>query len=170
MTTTLSLQDPVFKSWMFKSGENQVRLCKPLGTDTVEIDYRYTGDSSLFQLAHAVDCLRRHGVKRLSLFCPYFPGARQDRACAYGDSLGAKVYADFINSLGFERVRVFDAHSDVVPALINNCENRANYKFVADAIRKHGRTLQSYLVSPDAGANKKVFSLNECLRFDGIHL
>lgn len=165
----IQLQEPTFKSWMFKSGENQVRLTEKL-ENCVCIDYRYSGDSSLFQLAHAVDCLRRGGVKEISLFCPYFPGARQDRACSIGDSLGAKVYADFINSLGFVRVDVLDAHSDVVPALVNNCFNHTNHRIVLDAIRKKDRSMKSYLVSPDAGANKKVFTLNDFLRYQGVHL
>lgn len=160
----IKLQDPTIKHWTFKSGENQTRLTE-LVSDQVKLDFRYSGDASLLRLAHAVDSLRRGGVTRLSLFCPYFPGARQDRACYEGDSLGVKVYADFINSLRFDDVEVFDAHSDVVGAVVNNCRVRPNHDFVVGCLEQAGLRWGAFnLVSPDAGANKKVFSLASHLR------
>lgn len=162
--SVLNLNAPALKHWMFKSGENQVRLTEPI-EGHVKIDFRYSGDASLFKLSHAVDCIRRNGVKNLSLFCPYFPGARQDRACYEGDSLGVKVYADFINSLRFDDVEVFDAHSDVVGAVVNNCRVRPNHGFVVSSLERAGLRWGAFnLVSPDAGANKKVFSLASYLR------
>jgi len=150
-----------FKCWTFKSGENQVRLVnKPDGKTC--IDFRYTGDQSLFVLAQAVDALRRSGLNNLNLFIPYFPGARQDRICANGDSLAVKVYADFINSLKFDSVEVFDPHSDVVCAVVNNSTATSNHVFVGKALEALDLA-NPVLVSPDAGANKKVFALAQLL-------
>lgn len=164
----LSLSDPAFKSLLFKSGENQVRAIGYFNSETpVTLDFRYIGDSSLFKLAQSADALRRLGVQKLNLFCPYFPGARQDRVCAPGDSLTIKVYADFVNSLKFDHVTVFDPHSDVTPALLDRVRVVNNHNFVEAVIEE--LDLRNYLlVSPDAGANKKVFSLAAKLGFPEV--
>ncbi len=94
------------------------------------------------------------------LVIPYVPYARQDRVCDGGEAFSLKVFANFINSLGFSKVTVIDPHSDVTPALINNI----NVISQLDIIRKnelfHTRILQSGIfISPDVGANKKVSKL-----------
>ena len=93
----------------------------------------------------------------IDLDLPYVPYSRQDRVCAEGDAFGLKVFADQINALNFNLVVIFDAHSDVTPALINNCIHReAKALFVLNSsfLKEY-----SHLVSPDAGAYKKVNSI-----------
>ena len=57
---------------------------------------------------------------------------------------------------------VADCHSDVLPALINNCENIPVAKIIKRSIKDLDIILDRtdcVLVSPDAGANKKVLSV-----------
>ena len=149
------------KHFLFKSGENHVQLLSDYSGHEIDLFYQYSGDQSLFKLAMIVDALKRQGRVDLSLTIPYFPGARQDRVCNSGEALSVKVYADFINNMGFRKVSVFDAHSDVVAAVVNNCRVVKNWEFVRDHIREHSSNYS--LVSPDAGANKKVFDLAKYL-------
>jgi ribose-phosphate pyrophosphokinase len=109
-----------------------------------------------------VDALRRMGVKEIELECLYFPGARQDRVCSPGEALSVKVYADMINAMEFSCVSILDPHSEVTPALINNCYEISNLYLVRYAI---GKANDFVLVSPDAGANKKIKSLASSLSF-----
>lgn len=148
-----------FINRIFPAGETYINI---FGTEHgfVDVFYSYGGDQTLFELAHFVDAARRRGMIIETLYCPYFPGARQDRVCKPGDSFALKIYADFINNLNFKKVVIFDAHSDVAPALINNCVNVSNVDFVVDIIAKDK---DYYLVSPDAGSNKKIYAVSRAL-------
>lgn len=156
----LNTESETIKHFFFKSGENHVQLLNNHFDKPIDLFHRYSGDQSLFKLAMIVDALKRQGCDNLSLTIPYFPGARQDRVCNSGEALSAKVYADFINAMNFRSVRVFDAHSDVVMALLHNATLFKNHEFVGRAIDKHRNYI---LISPDAGANKKIFDLAKYL-------
>jgi ribose-phosphate pyrophosphokinase len=95
-------------------------------------------------------------IKQLVL--PYMPYARQDRVCAPGDALAAKVACDLINSMGFDRVQISDPHSDVVGALINNCHIIPQHDLISREVVKKLRD-GAILVSPDAGAEKKTAAI-----------
>lgn len=145
-----------FKHFEFGSGENHVQILAPASSH-VEIMFRYSGDQSIIQLLLMTDALRRHGAKEIDLTIPYFPGARQDRVCNPGEPLSAKVYADLINQQRYRKVCVFDPHSDVVLALLDNVHVIKNHQFIKDVVAEIGSDL--ILISPDAGSNKKIFEL-----------
>lgn len=159
----LNTESQIIKHFIFKSGENHVQLLSNFAGHEIDLFFRYAGDQSLFKLAMIVDALKRQGYVDLSLTIPYFPGARQDRVCNSGEALSVKVYADFINNMGFRRVSVFDPHSDVVAAVVNNCRVEKNHAFVMKALDWGFDRFNYTLVSPDAGANKKIFDLARIL-------
>jgi len=68
-----------------------------------------------------------------------------------GDSCDLEVVAELINMCKFEKVVLYDVHSDVAKALIKNSVNISN-KVLVDAYNKP----DSILICPDAGAVKKV--------------
>ena len=96
----------------------------------------------------------------------YFPYARQDRVASEGEALSIKVMANLINSCNFDVVKILDPHSEVTPALINNCqimpqESGMFVTLVASLIdNTYPRDIANYVfVSPDAGATKKTFGV-----------
>lgn len=102
----------------------------------------------LLQTANALDNL--FAVKKV-LRIPYLMAARFDRLMQYGDSADLQVIANLINSMSFEKVYLYDVHSDVSTMLIRNSVNIDNKKLVDQyAIR------DTVLICPDAGAVKKV--------------
>jgi ribose-phosphate pyrophosphokinase len=109
----------------------------------------------------ATDALRRMGTEVINLMLPYFPAARQDRVMVKGEPLTVKILADMINSLHLNKVTVFDPHSEVTPALLNNCEVIYNYDFIGRAIEDIGQDL--LLTAPDGGALKKIYKVSEAL-------
>lgn len=158
-------QSGVLKSFQFGSGEYHVQVATPVA-EHVEILFRYQGDQSILQLILLTDALRRHGAKQIDLLIPYFPGARQDRVCNQGEALSVKVYADLINQQHYQKVCLFDPHSDVVVALLNQVQVIKNHHFIQEILKAH--QLQEaedalVLVSPDAGSNKKIFELSSKL-------
>lgn len=88
------------------------------------------------------------------LLIPYLPYARQDRVCAPGDAFGLKVFCNMVNSLNYDVVRLVDPHSDVAPALLNNCTVMSMVRIIKD--HPEVITDDAIIVSPDAGAHKKV--------------
>ncbi|MCW3104833.1 MAG: hypothetical protein JWO09_3273 [Bacteroidetes bacterium] len=143
----------------FAGGECHVKLLQEYNEqDAVRINTRLNSSDDLMILMLAVDALRRMQVKRIEAFIPYVPYARQDRVMVPGEPLSIKVFASVINSLELDKVIVFDAHSDVAPALLNNCMNVPNYEMAAYFLKE--LKLSGYiLVSPDLGAYKKVDKL-----------
>lgn len=151
-----------FEAFIFNGGEPHIKLSLRMAdvSDKIMISHIIRNGNDLLLLAEAVDAIRRVGVgveKSIALFLPYFPGARQDRRMVSGEPLTVKVYADIINSMGFESVTIFDPHSDVTPAVINNCFVIDNHKFADFAVMQSWANEEDLLiVSPDAGSNKKM--------------
>lgn len=147
----------VYKHFQFGSGEGHVQVLSQVSSQ-VEIMFRYQGDASLIQLFLLTDALRRQGAKEIDVLMPYFPGARQDRICNPGEPLSVKVYADLINQQHYSKVVIFDPHSDVVGALLNNVRIIKNHQLIQALVNELGSDV--ILVSPDAGSNKKIFDLS----------
>lgn len=151
-----------FKSFTFSGGEPHIKIEPDFDiNESITITHRLNSFNHLGLLCLAVDALRRMGITKINLFIPYFPAARQDRVMVAGEPLSVKVYADIINGLGLLKVTVFDPHSEVTPALLNNCEVITNHVFIERVLERIGGNVK--LISPDGGALKKVYKLSEFL-------
>ena len=127
----------------------------------------------------ATQALKEVGVNKIKLFIPYCMGARSDRKFMEGGINYVKhVISPIINSQGYEKVIIVDPHSDVLEACINNFFKVDNVKLVEFAfkdyfLKKGFETWWSSdfenvrLVSPDAGALKKVFHAAEKIGYKG---
>jgi ribose-phosphate pyrophosphokinase len=129
--------------------------------EPVTITQRINSFNDLGLICITVDALKRMGVKEIHLFIPYFPAARQDRVMIPGEPLSVKVYADIMNAMALASITVFDPHSEVTPALLNNCVTISNHGFIKQVIAKIGIDVK--LISPDGGALKKIYKVSEFL-------
>lgn len=84
------------------------------------ISWFYDGDDEMFTIMSLVDILKRHNCKRIYLYMPYLPNARMDRIKSNKENFSLKVFANWLNSLGFNKVYVENVHSNVSNALIDN--------------------------------------------------
>ncbi|WDF59508.1 ribose-phosphate diphosphokinase [Flavobacterium sp. KACC 22758] len=151
-----------FQSFTFSGGEPHIKIVPDFDTNRkVTITHRLNSFNDLGLLCVTVDALRRMDVKIIELFIPYFPAARQDRVMIPGEPLSVKVYADIINAMQLNKVFVFDAHSEVTPALLNNSTVIPNYAFIKEVLNKIGQNVK--LISPDGGALKKIYKVSEFL-------
>jgi ribose-phosphate pyrophosphokinase len=152
----------VFQSFTFSGGEPHIKIQSGFDvSQKVTVTHRVNSFNDLGLVCVTIDALKRMGVKVIDLFIPYFPAARQDRVMIPGEPLSVKVYADIINGLGLNKVMVFDAHSEVTPALVNNCEVISNYTFIEKVLKEIGN--EAKLISPDGGALKKIYKVSEFL-------
>lgn len=151
------------KVWKFPCGEVGAQLTTELlyklaSPKLLEIGIKveFTGNDDLFALALLVDAIRAvKPVMPISLWIPYFPYARQDRRVNPGDAHALKVVCKFINQMNFKYVRVDDAHSSVLEALLENMVHRPQEKCASNL------PVFDVLLAPDAGAEKKIFKHNQ---------
>ena len=144
----------------FNGGEEHVRVLTPVNGLDVTVTAIVRNSGTMMQLAMLKDALDRMGAKSIELVIPYFPYARQDRVCTFGESFAVKVMANMINAMEFKKVTISDPHSDVTPALINNVDvidqaSLARYN-VSSVLKTNGASEKDWVVvAPDAGASKK---------------
>ncbi len=147
-----------FSHFTFSGGEPHIKIMSDLSSvDEVTITHRIRSFNDLGTLLLATNALRNMGVQKLHVVLPYFPAARQDRLMVSGEPLSVKVYADIINQQGYFSVTIFDPHSEVTPALLDNCKVIDNFTFIENVV-KHLST-DALLISPDGGALKKIYKV-----------
>ncbi len=145
------------ETFTFSGGEPHIRINQTIDSDKVIITHRLNSFNDLGILLVAVDAIKRLGVKNIELIIPYFPAARQDRVMVSGEALTVKVYANIINELKLSKVTIFDPHSEVTSALLNDCYVINNHSFISKVTQQLPKEL--ILISPDAGALKKIHKL-----------
>lgn len=138
--------------------------------DQVTVQLKYESDQDLIDLLLVVDAIKRcpwlH-YKSLVLLINYFPYGRQDRVANAGEPHSLKVIGNLINSCGFDTVFVVDPHSDVIEAVVDNFDAVTVDQIVFAASEGPFSSCDA-LVSPDAGAYKKV---SKCaMVLDGVEV
>ncbi len=188
-----------FETFNFGGGEVQVKLTESKGMRVLNKKYHYdvsrpdtfterlpvtiyaraNSSDDIMRILLVNDALRNMDYINIHLFLSYLPYARQDKVMVPGEALSVKVFANLINSCNFGTVGVFDPHSEVGPALLNNCRIISNHNFIKNVYDKlqvdhftsctadpeyTDKSLPGFkkplLVSPDAGAFKKIFKLS----------
>lgn len=189
--TNLKASDIKFEVSKFPDGQQQVVITNHkelfdgseyefadthLRTD-VRIKARLNNFKDLELIICATKSLREMGIEHINLYTPYFLGSRSDRKFEEGSNNYLKdVICPIINSLKFDSVTVLDPHSDVLEACLNNFNKVDNHALVKWALntyqfdnkKKSGSYYEDFvLVSPDAGANKKIFKVADQIGYEG---
>lgn len=94
------------------------------------IVYRINSYEDLFLLKS----LRNANPKLKEVIIPCMFQQQHDRRFNQNESFELKLVCEFINSCNFEKVKVFHPHSDVTPALLNNCEVIDNNRFILECL------------------------------------
>lgn len=141
----------------------------------ITISWFYESDAELASVMYLTKHFRAHGAKYICLFMPYIPNARQDRVKTCDDIFTLKYFAEFINSLKFDKVVVLDPHSTVSEALFDNIQILSPKPYIEKVYNKvvrsgkyqneHGVT-KFAIFYPDEGAMKRystMFPTNHCL-------
>lgn len=136
---------------LFPDKQPHINIKDIVEADDVTVTCSITDSVKMMQLLQTANALDNQFAKKKKLVIPYLMAARYDRLMVPGDSIDLKVVADLINSMRFEKVILFDVHSDVATMLIDHAVNITNKQLVelyqqADAV----------LICPDAGAAKKI--------------
>jgi ribose-phosphate pyrophosphokinase len=152
----------------------------PGGIMPITIKSRLNNAEDLLMIICATKALRNLKVKEIHLYTPYIMGLRSDRLFQEGGNRYVKdIIAPILNAQNFESVTCIDPHSDVAENCINDLVKKSNLELIEfsfDQIRNdnHLKGNSTYtinnnaiLVSPDAGASKKIYKLAEQIGYKG---
>jgi ribose-phosphate pyrophosphokinase len=154
-----------FKVIQFPCGEPHVTVTDTPIRNPINITFDFESSGEILVLLLLVDAVKRLGYSLGELTMPYVPFGRQDRVANAGEAFSIGVFCDLINSLGFHIVRITDPHSDVTTALLKNVRVETQAQIFAPMLKDRS---DFYLISPDAGAMKKMYSLGSVVKSLGI--
>ena len=188
-----------YKAWIFPGGEIHLKLKEQWVSDiepnVINIVTQLNTSQDIMFLLLVMDTLKKdYKGFPVNLFLPYMPYQQADRNFGEGECFSLKTITNLINSMGLNEVTVFDPHSDVCMALLDNSKVLDNSKFILEVLfqmrdeyitaggygeadlgilEKTGKfvdkrvTENLIILSPDAGAYKKIFKLCDKIGFTG---
>ena len=149
----IRIGDKVIDQLSFPDGALNIKIPE---VDNLLVSWHYQNDSELFTLI----CLRKHFKNYpMALYMPYCPHARMDRVKSAEDCFTLKHFCEVINSLEFSEVYIEDPHSNVAPALLNNCITVQPFTHLENAMAKienNEKTIQAKS-SRKGEPNEKIF-------------
>jgi ribose-phosphate pyrophosphokinase len=161
--SSLEASEMKYKISQFPDGQQDIVIDKQHVIDAVLfgciIASRFNSFRDLELIIATTTAMRRMGVKYIELDIPYLLGARSDRHFQDGgNSYLVDVIAPIINAQNYDKVTVLDVHSDVAAACIKNLISINNHLLVVNAMMDINNPI---IISPDAGALKKIHALIE---------
>jgi ribose-phosphate pyrophosphokinase len=172
-----------YKAWKFPGGEIHVKLSEEFmhsltlasKREPITIFTRINSSDDFIFLLIVADTLYKTWENPIHVYMPYMPYQQADRDFGEGECFSLQTICNILRNTPIATFTIFDAHSDVTPGLLGTCEVIDNSKFIEASFEmmaaKNGPhwTPNKNLVvlSPDAGAYKKIFKLMEKIKFKG---
>lgn len=153
------------KSFKFSGGEIQIKLPDILPDfnfgQPIIIDTLLSSSDDIIELLLVINALDYKYPKcPFELFIAYLPYARQDRACVSGEAFSLEVMCNIINSMGFSKVYIIDAHSQIALDMLYNVAEYRQCDLMSFMISVFDIDVEHVeFVSPDAGATLKTQEL-----------
>lgn len=114
---------------------------------------------NIFHVCLTVDTLKRSCADKVTLISPYLPYSRQDRRVDIRTPMSAKVLANILQTSGVDHIITVDVHALQIECFYEiPFDNLQMFRPLYNRIVKENCLDKSKvaLVSPDAGASKKV--------------
>lgn len=145
----------------FSDGETRVELKRNVrGCDTYVIQPMSSpANQHIMEAVIMIDALRRSSAATITLVCPYFGYARQERKSAPRTPITAKLVADIYEAAGISRLLTLDLHTSAIQGFFNVPVDHLFAKpvFVDYIQRAIGQDIDgSVIVSPDAGGAERA--------------
>jgi ribose-phosphate pyrophosphokinase len=139
----------------FPNGESNLNFNKLAFGFDAKVTLKFESDNDLFNLFILKNLMDEvFPVNNYELKILYMPYSRMDRRnSTYTFNL--KYVCNLINSLAFKKVIVYDAHSEVTSALLNNVVDKTNIPALFAKFRNEVPYKDLHIFYPDAGAQKK---------------
>jgi ribose-phosphate pyrophosphokinase len=96
----------------FKDGEMQPVYGESIrGNDLFLVQSTYPSADNIMELLLMIDAAKRASAKSITVVCPYYGYARQDRKDKPRVSIGAKLLANLLTTAGASRIVTMDLHA-----------------------------------------------------------
>lgn len=156
-----------YKKFTFPAGELHLQLSdKVLNNNRgsmIDVEFNFYNSGDIFELLLLTHTLRENQIDVGNLILPYMPFGQADRVNEPGECFSLRLFCDLINNvIKPVCVTVYDPHSDVTPALLRNCNIVPQWRIlepIIRSIRYENNWDDLILISPDAGAAKKIYKL-----------
>lgn len=155
--SNIAPEEEILKPTIFPDGTKLLKFDP--ARDEYTITWLYDNDEELFQLIALTKHLKNKGCK-VWLNLPYVPNARMDRVKNKEEVFTLKYFAEVINWLGFEEVRISNPHSTVSEALFDRVY--VDFNCVYQDVKHILQTSLSkidVIFFPDEGACKRYSDL-----------
>jgi ribose-phosphate pyrophosphokinase len=125
----------------------------------------FTLNDSVMEQLILIDAAKRASAKRISVVCPYYGYARQDRKAEGREPISAKLLADLFRTAGAARLISVDLHSGQIQGFFDGPVDHLTAIPVLEAyLREHCSA--PVIVSPDSGrikvAERMAQHLHDC--------
>lgn len=165
-----------FKTMIFPDGQPHLKIdmshiARLDRKAPLQINTRLANANDLMMVLFAKNTLDYLEFEQVELNISYLTAARMDRVMQDGEPFSLKVVANILNLGSFKKIRIFDPHSEVSTAVIDRSYAVTNHEYVKDAMadyfKKNAQT-DYCIVSPDAGALKKIHKLAQYLNVENV--
>ena len=151
----------------FADGESFIKICESVKGKHVYVIQSTCPpvNKNLMELLITIDILKRSFVKLITVICPYYGYARQDRLLSKNEPLTAKLVANLLEKSGVDNIYLLDPHSSQIQGFFN-IPNAiiSGIHFLMDEIKKKNNLKDFVIVSPDCGSVKRIKNLSEAYK------
>ncbi len=155
----------------FANGELHCRFSESVrGTDVFIIQTHAAADGrsindAVMETLIMVDAARRASAKRITVVCPFYAYARQDRKATGREPITAKLLANMFTAAGTKRVVSVDLHSGQIQGFFDQpVDHLTAMPVLVEALRGLGDDI--VVVSPDTGRVKVAEKYAQTLHAD----
>ena len=153
------MMKPNILTKQFPDGESYVRVrnLRSLKNKSVTIYKRLYPDpeKNIFELLLILSVIKK-ATKKITIFIPYLPYARQDRENKKGEAVSADVLCKLLKSHGVRKLITYDCHFLSRPGRFIRAglriKNRSAKKILLDYAKKYFGNQEFTVISPDQGA------------------
>lgn len=150
----IRINNSLYKPEYFPDGT--LRLRCDVKEDRVDLEWRFENNEELlvvyFLNKHLRDVCK---VQEIHIYMPYIPNARMDRTKNKDEVFTLKYFAELINQMGFDSVKVVDPHSNVSLTLFDNLVNVDIFPTIKELAAKLLTDEKDIIFFPDEGAYKR---------------
>src|SRR5882762_6147344 len=155
----------------FANGEINCRFSESVrGTDVFIVQTHAAAEGrsindAIWEQLIMVDAAKRASAKRITVICPFYGYARQDRKASGREPITARLLADMFEAAGAKRMISVDLHSGQIQGFFNGpVDHLIAMPVILDTLAEYGDDI--VMVSPDTGRVKVAEKYAQALHCD----
>jgi len=149
----------------FSCGETYVRVDESIRGEEVYVIQTIAThpNDDYMELFLLMDALKRASASAIHVVVPHFGYARQDKKSAPREPISARVMADLLSAVGFDRLITVDLHADQIQGFFSRPVDHLTALPLFIHYFAHKQLPDLVVVAPDAGRAKFAKKLSDRL-------